>query len=149
MATVYKAVGGKKIQRYIAGTKPVQDALDRVLFEAATKAERLLQDTRLEDDELVVHGASIDIDQGDVDRYLILVDRASAPADLNPLVRNLNTAAAIELGRAGGKKEITVRDPEDPSRFIQKTITWGDMAPLNILSRALGVGTFRKNKEKV
>lgn len=143
MAQVYKSVAGKSIQKFMAVHPTVQDALDRVLFEAATKAENLLLDTRLNDDPLMVHGASIEVEQGNVDRYLILVDRANAPADLNPIIRNLNSAASIELGRKGGEKEITVRDPET-GELVQKTIKWGDMPALNILSRALGVGTFKK-----
>jgi hypothetical protein len=148
MAEVYKSVGGKSIQKFMAVHKTVQDALDRTLFEAATKAEVMLQETRLNDDPLMVHGASISVEQGNVDRYLVLEDRANAPADLNPIVRNLNSAASIELGRHGGSKTITVRDPET-GEFIQKKITWGDMQGLNILGRALGVGSFKKAKVSV
>lgn len=138
MAKVYKAVGGKKIQKFMAINPGVQSGLDTALFKAATKAELILQRTRF-NDPLMTHGASIEIEQGNVDRYLILVDKANAPADLNPLVKNLNSALSIEYGRAGGSKTITVRDPDNPTKFIQKKVKWGTTPGLFVLHRAFGV----------
>lgn len=136
MAEIFKTVKGKKLTKFLAMHPTVQKRMDNIMFEAKTKAETTLIETRLNDDPLVVHGASIHLSKEKMDHFITLEDRATAHADLNPLVRNLNTALAIEVGRAGGEKEITVRDPENPGKFIQKTIKWGSTPGSHILGSA-------------
>lgn len=150
MAEIYKSVpgrGGGKIEKVIAKNDGVQSSLDEHLFRAAVAAEVILEEIHMAD-PLVQHNASIDIEKANVDRYLILVDKATAPADLNPLVHNLNTAMAIEYGRAAGSREITVRDP-DTGQFIQKTVKWGATEGSRVLQRALNVKLKRKGKVSV
>lgn len=152
MATVYSVVpgkGGGKLTKVIAKNDGVQDALDRIIFKAVTKAEARLEGIRneLAEDELLTHGASIDMSQGGVDRYLTLVDKANAPADLNPVVRNLNSALSIEVGRSGGEKEITVRDKKTGA-LVQQTVKWGAMDGLYILHDALGAKHSKTGKVK-
>lgn len=81
MAQVYKRVGGRKIEKVIAVHATVQDRLDTEILQAATRAEAGLARHRK------TGQAKIEVDEGRVDRYLVLVDEAGAGA-----------AMSIELG---------------------------------------------------
>jgi hypothetical protein len=85
MAEIYKRVpgkGGGKTEKVIALNDGVQEWLDDWVFEAGVRAE----------EELIEHRAeghsSIDIEEGDIDRYLILNDE-----------RGQKAAMSIEYGR--------------------------------------------------
>jgi hypothetical protein len=106
MATVYRKVGGRKIAKIIALHEDVQDELDRRAFEIGIRAEELLIAHRQDGD------AQINVEQGDVDRYVVLDD-----------TRGLDAALSIEFGRAG------YIDPETGN-------TVGAMEPLYILTQA-------------
>lgn len=142
MAKVYKRVAGGKLEKVIAYHKTVGDRMDAIMFEAYAKATETLHQHRHEGH------AYIDMEQGDLDRYLILVDTADEAADKNPLVHNLNTAMSIEYGRAAGSKEITVRD-DLTGELRQKTVSWGATEPLWVLHGAFGTkGKSKKVKVK-
>ena len=88
MAEMFKRVNGKKFEEAIASLDGVQDWLDEYIFEAGVKAEQELLDHRYEGD------AFIEIEQGDIDRYLILNDE-----------RGQKAAMSIEYGREAYEKE--------------------------------------------
>lgn len=104
MAQVYKRVGGRKIEKVIALHKDVQDGLDRHALRMGGTAEALLAGHRHEGH------ARIEVDEGDVDRYVVLSDE-----------RGQKAAMSIEFGR---------RPDEDGN---------GGMEGLRILHRAAGL----------
>jgi hypothetical protein len=71
MAEVYRRVGGMKTEKFLAKLGEVQDELDDRALEIGTRAEALLAEHYAEGD------ASIDIEVGKVDRYIILDDEAA------------------------------------------------------------------------
>lgn len=151
MAKVYRRVGGKSFEKAIAMHRDVQESLDRHVFQAAVRAEADLQRRREEPFEIegvgratILHGSSIDIEIGKTDRSLVLEDRPNIPADLNPLVRNLNTALSIEYGREAGSKTITMKDSR--GRVVHRKVKWGHMDGLFILHHALGVKAKKPKK---
>ncbi|MFD6636767.1 DUF5403 family protein [Micromonospora chalcea] len=110
----------KGLERKIAKLDGVQDYLDELLFEMKAKA----------DAELVLHKqeghAQIEIDEGIIDRYLVLSDE-----------RGEKAALSIEFGRAG------YIDPETGE-------VWGAMEGLHILANATGIPKKgRKSRREV
>lgn len=104
MARIYKSVGGRKLTKIIALHKDVQDGLDREAFRMGNKAEALLSGHRHDGH------ARIEVDEGDVDRYVVLSDE-----------RGQLAAMSIEYGR---------RPDEDGN---------GGMEGLRILHKAAGL----------
>lgn len=82
MAKIYRRVNGQKVTKIIALEQEVQNRLTVLTYEAALQAEA----------RLAAHfhtGASrIDIEEGDVDHYVVLDD-----------TRGLDAALSIEYGR--------------------------------------------------
>jgi hypothetical protein len=85
MAEVFKRVNGQKITRIAALTREAQDGVESAAFDISIRAEGLLAAHRFEGK------AKIDVDQGDVDRYVILDDSD-----------DLFAALSIEFGRKPG-----------------------------------------------
>ncbi|MEW1694486.1 DUF5403 family protein [Streptomyces sp. NPDC091278] len=123
MAEVYDRVRGGQLEKVLATMPGVQDALDEVRFEIAARAEELLLQHRREGH------ASIDVEDGRVDKYVILDDERGAKA-----------ALSIEYGRA---ESIVVRRARDGSTYL-------DVLPasegLFILARAANLPKKRKGK---
>lgn len=90
MATVYSRINGEDIQRLIARTRPAQTALDKYALRIGLKAERKLMAHHSEGN------AQIAIEQGDIDRYVALID---APSASSP-----GAALSIEYGHFLGPK---------------------------------------------
>lgn len=91
MAEIYKKIpgkGGGKIQKVIAEHDGVQDWLDEYIFHAAVRAEAILAEHRDQGH------AFIEVEAGDIDRYLILNDERGQAA-----------AMSIEYGRAPSTRE--------------------------------------------
>jgi hypothetical protein len=91
MAFIYKNSPGRRAgtQYVVASLDGVQDHLDRVVFEAGVRAEEDLRDHRFDDH------AFIEVEEGDIDRYVILNDELGQAA-----------AMSIEYGREGDPDEI-------------------------------------------
>ncbi|WP_329793880.1 DUF5403 family protein [Lentzea sp. DG1S-22] len=83
MAEVYRRVGRHRIEKLIALHRTVQDGLDDIALERAGHAEAGLAAHRHDGH------ASIDVEQGDIDRFVVLDDE-----------RGLMAAMSIEFGRA-------------------------------------------------
>lgn len=81
---------GKKggLAHLIATEDGVQGYMDEFIFEAAVRAEELLQEARMADGYTGTFDAEIDFESGDIDRYLILSDE-----------RGQKAALSIEFGR--------------------------------------------------
>jgi hypothetical protein len=126
MAQVYKSVGGRKTSKVIATNEGVQDALERVTFEMALRAEVELLEHRAEGH------AQIEVDHGDVDWYVVLSDE-----------RGQQAALAIEYGRAAGER--TYRDPKTGE---EKTREFGAMEGLFILHKATNLPRKRRGPVK-
>lgn len=90
MATIYRAVGGRRITKVLAVEAGVQDELARRAFEMAARAAANLAEHRSKGD------AAIDIEHGDVDWYVILSDE-----------RGQKAALSIEYGRAAHIDPVT------------------------------------------
>ncbi|WP_394615885.1 DUF5403 family protein [Lentzea sp. JNUCC 0626] len=82
MAQVYRRVRGQKIERLIAQHATVQKRMDDLTLEGAARAEARLGEHRHDGH------ARIDVEQGDIDRYVVLDDE-----------RGLMAALSIEYGR--------------------------------------------------
>ncbi|MGV9312591.1 DUF5403 family protein [Streptomyces sp. NPDC003691] len=124
MAQVYDNVrGGQQLERFLATMPGVQAELDKARFEIAARAEELLLQHRQEGH------ASIDVEDGKVDKYVVLDDERGAKA-----------ALSIEYGRA---ESIIVRRRRDGSTYL-------DVLPgsqgLFILARAANLPKKRKGK---
>lgn len=82
MATIYRRIGGRKLTKVIATHAKVQETLDAIALKHGILAEANL---RAHEDT----GASrITIEEGDVDRYVVLDDD-----------RGQDAAMSIEFGR--------------------------------------------------
>lgn len=66
MASVYKVVNGKKIQKLIAQTSEVQRGLDEEVLKAHSRAEVLM------DRHHQTYRARVTLEEGRIDRYLVL-----------------------------------------------------------------------------
>ncbi|MET9861963.1 DUF5403 family protein [Streptomyces smyrnaeus] len=123
MAKIYKSVRGKKLTKVIAENDGVQDELDRRTFEIAVRAEALLLEHRQEGH------ASIEIEHGDVDWYVVLSDE-----------RGQKAALSIEYGRAAHTVE---REDENGNTY---EVEVGAMDGLYILARASHLPKRRKGR---
>ncbi|MER7111206.1 DUF5403 family protein [Streptomyces sp. NPDC000229] len=123
MAEVYNTVAGKKLEEYIARMPGVQRSLDEARFEVAARAEALLLQHRQEGH------AHIDVEDGRIDKYVILDDE-----------RGKDAALSIEYGRA---ESIVVKTRKDGTKYL-------DVIPasegLFILARAANLPKKRKGK---
>ncbi|MFE2104310.1 DUF5403 family protein [Kitasatospora sp. NPDC059463] len=126
MAVIYDRSGGKKLTKRLAKLPGVQDALEETMFEIAVRAEELLVQHRADGH------ADIDVDAGEVDKYVILSDE-----------RGQKAALSIEYGR---QESVIVRERKDGTRYL-------DVIPpsegLFILARAAGLPMKRKGKVKL
>ncbi|UZJ26627.1 DUF5403 family protein [Rhodococcus antarcticus] len=82
MAQVFKSVNGRKLTKLIALHETVQKRLDTIALEKGVQAQAKL------DAHKVTGAARIDVEQGRVDRYVVLNDE-----------RGLSAALSIEYGR--------------------------------------------------
>ncbi len=113
---------GKKggLAHVVASHDGVQDYMDEFIFELGVRAEELLLEERMKPTYTGTGDVEIEIEQGDVDRYLILSDE-----------RGQKAALSIEFGR-----QAYVDDDGEKK---------GAMEGLFILARATGM---RKKKGK-
>ncbi|MFJ9827705.1 DUF5403 family protein [Streptomyces sp. NPDC101160] len=123
MATIENKVGRLKLEKYIATLPGVQAALDEARFEIAARAEALLLQHRQEGH------ASIDVVDGDVDKYVVLDDE-----------RGKKAALSIEYGRA---ESIAVRRRKDGTTQLEVIPA---SEGLFILARAANLPKKRKGK---
>lgn len=86
MAEVFKRVNGRKITKVIADNEGVQSGMDVVSRKVGVRAQVILNQSRVD------YHADIEVDAGDVDRYVTLSD-----------VRGQLAAMSIEYGRRPGK----------------------------------------------
>ncbi|MFI5861813.1 DUF5403 family protein [Streptomyces sp. NPDC051546] len=123
MAKIEDKVGRLKLEKYIATLPGVQDALDEARFEIAARAEALLLQHRQEGH------ASIDVEDGAVDKYVVLDDE-----------RGKKAALSIEYGRA---EQFVIRKDKNGQTYL-------DIIPaaegLFILARAANLPKKRKGK---
>ena len=116
MAQVFKRVNGRKLTKIVAMQQDVRDFMEEVTFEIAVRAE----------EKLIQHKqdghATIEVEEGDVDMYVVLDD-----------TRGLDAALSIEYGRAGYI---------DPETGLIK----GAMEPLYILTDAASLPR-KKNRQ--
>uniref|UniRef100_A0AAU7GWH9 Tail completion or Neck1 protein n=1 Tax=Streptomyces phage Kamino TaxID=3158857 RepID=A0AAU7GWH9_9CAUD len=124
MAKINHNVGRKSIEDFIATNDGVVHELDNRTFEIAVRAEALLAEHRLEGD------ASIDIERGKVDRYVVLSDEAGQ-----------KHALSIEYGRAAGEKDVRNKKTGE-----METVSWGAMDGLFILATASNLPKKRKGQ---
>jgi hypothetical protein len=82
VAEVYRRVGRQKIERLVAQHATVQKRMDDITLDRAANAESALAAHRHDGH------ARIDVEQGDIDRYVVLDDE-----------RGLLAALSIEYGR--------------------------------------------------
>lgn len=113
MARIYDNVNGKGLEEYLAGMNATQWEVENRALEIGLRAENLLRDHRVQ------HIAHIEVDRGDVDAYVGLVDSELS----NDENAKSNSALSIEFGRQG------FIDPDTGDE-------WGDMDGLYILTRA-------------
>jgi hypothetical protein len=128
VAEIFDKVGGKKLEKFLGKNDGVQFALDNYTFEIAVRAEGLLQEHQDYDDSPDAH-SFIEVDRGDVDRYVVLNDD-----------RGQKAAMSIEYGRAAGEKEVKDKHGD------KVTIKWGASDGLYILARASNLPKKRKGK---
>lgn len=116
MATVYKNVRGRPIQKFIAQLDVVQTKMLEHAFEIEALADANLSMHHVE------HVAHIEVTHGKIDWYVSLVD-SNITNEEGP---NNNSALSIEFGRAG---------------YIDPTTgqTWGEMDGLYVLTDAVGL----------
>lgn len=121
MAEMYKRINGEQFEKAIALNDGVQDWLDDYIFEAGVRAEQELLDHRFEGH------AAIEIEQGDIDRYLILSDE-----------RGQKAAMSIEYGR----------EPYNKKDEFGNTRKVGGMEGLFILHNAVKLRGGKHGKVK-
>jgi hypothetical protein len=124
VAKIEYHVGRKTIEDFIALNDGVVHELDNRTFEIAVRAEALLTEHRMEGD------ASIDVERGKTDRYVVLSDEAGQ-----------KHAMSIEYGRAAGEKEVRNKKTGEI-----ETVSWGEMDGLFILATASNLPKKRKGK---
>lgn len=127
MAHLYKRVGGRAFEQAIALNDGVQAELEARAFEIGIRAEQLLVAHRQEGH------AEIVIEEGDVDKHVVLSDE-----------RGQKAAMSIEYGRAPGEIEVT--DPDTGERYMVET---EGMEGLFILHRAANLPKKRKGRVKM
>ncbi|MCJ0870259.1 DUF5403 family protein [Streptomyces sp. AP-93] len=126
MAKVYKSVGGRKLTKVLALNEAVQAELDVRTFEIAVRAEELLVQHRADGH------ARIDIDEGRVDRFVVLSDE-----------RGQKAALSIEYGR---QASVVVRKDKDGNDYLDVV---PPMDGLYVLATAAHLPKKRKGKVKV
>ncbi|MCP3755759.1 DUF5403 family protein [Streptomyces sp. TBY4] len=126
MAKVYKSVGGRQLTKILALNEAVQAELDVRTFEIAVRAEELLVQHRADGH------AQIDIDEGKVDRFVVLSDE-----------RGQKAALSIEYGR---QASVVVRKDKDGNDYFDVV---PPMDGLYILATAAHLQKKRKGKVKV
>lgn len=119
MAKVYRTVKGRKLTRVIALNEGVQSELDFRVFEMAVRAEEDLIEHRMEGH------AAIEIEEGDVDKYLVLSDE-----------RGQKAAMSIEYGREAYVDPVTGEEK-------------GAMEGLFILHKAAHLQVKKKGKVRL
>ncbi|MGZ2360731.1 DUF5403 family protein [Streptomyces sp. 372A] len=123
MVEIYDREGKRKLEYLVAVLPGVQAAVDEARFEVAARAESLLLAHRLEGH------ATIDVVDGDVDKYVVLDDE-----------RGKKAALSIEYGRAAS---VVVRERANGTTYL-------DMIPasdgLFILARAANLPKKRRGK---
>lgn len=127
MAKVYKAVGGKKIQKHMAQLDGVQADLEARTFIMAARAEEALIQHRADGH------AEIEVEHGDVDWYVVLSDE-----------RGEKAALSIEYGREEYEVEFVNRKTGE--KF---TRTVGAMDGLFILADATHLPRKVRGKVKL
>ena len=127
MATVYRSVGGKKLTKLTATMPGVQGYLRETVFEMQAKAAAELVEHRVDGD------ATIEVDHGDVDWYLVLSDE-----------RGQKAALSIEYGRQASKQEYI-----DPKTGEKKTRKIGASEGLFILAEATNLPKRKKGKVRL
>lgn len=113
-------IRGKNLEDFLANMDGVQDTLALSAADIAVDADALLKDHHAEG---IAH---IEVLEGDVDRYVCLVDSNIT----NDETADSNSALSIEFGRAG------YIDPETGEE-------WGAMEGLHILSEAAGLARIK------
>ncbi|MYV51856.1 DUF5403 family protein [Streptomyces sp. SID3212] len=112
--------------RVLSRHRDVQDELERVVFEIAVKAEEILVQHRADGD------SSIEVEEGDVDKYVVLSDE-----------RGQKAALSIEYGRSAS---VVVREDRHGNKFLA---TAPEMDGLYVLATASGLPKRRKGKVKL
>ncbi|MGW1836967.1 DUF5403 family protein [Streptomyces sp. NPDC002067] len=125
MATVYGSVGGRKLSKVIALNDDVQAEVAARTFEIAVRAEEILQQHRADGH------AEIVIEEGKIDKYVILSDD-----------RGQKAALSIEYGR---KASVVVRKDKHGNEFLDYV---PEMDGLYILATASNLPKKRKGKVK-
>ena len=111
-AHLYQKVAGRKFEEFIALVDSVQFEVDSRAIEIGERADALLLDHRVDG---IAH---IELEKGDIDSYVVLVDSEIT----NDETADSNSALSIEFGRAGW--------------IDQNGETWGEMKGLEILTDA-------------
>lgn len=119
---MYARIDGRKADMWYAKLDGVQDWMDDYIFAAGVKAEEMLLDHRQDGHSF------IDIEQGRIDRYLILNDE-----------RGQKAALSIEFGRAA----YEVSNADGTVREV------GAMEGLFILHKAMQLKRKPRAKVKV
>jgi len=112
---MYKGVGGKPLEEFIALLDNVQFEVDSRALEIAERGQNLLRDHRVDG---IAH---MEVEKGDIDAYAVLVDSNVT----NDESSESNSALSIEFGRAGW--------------IDQDGETWGEMKGLHILASAANI----------
>lgn len=109
MAYIYKDQPGRRAgtQYKIANLDGVQDYLDEFIFNAEVRAEEALQDIRGSADYTGDGDVTIEVEEGDIDRYLILNDE-----------RGQQAAMSIEYGHG----EYTVEEEMPDGTTWERTV---------------------------
>lgn len=123
MAKIERHVGRSSIEDFIARNNGVVHELENRTFEIAVRAEALLLEHRQEGH------ASIDVEKGKVDRYVVLNDE-----------RGQKAALSIEYGRAAYEVE---REDKNGNKWTEEV---GAMDGLYILATASNLPKKRKGK---
>jgi len=137
MAYLYSSVNGRRLTKAIALNEGVQAALEAKAFEIGVRAEELLQVHRADG---IAH---IELDEGDVDKYVILADSNSSNESETPTESYANSAASIEFGRSA--YTVTRKDKFGNEFEVQV----GAMDGLFILTQASNLPKKRRPRVKV
>ncbi|MFJ3907469.1 DUF5403 family protein [Streptomyces vinaceus] len=126
MAKVYKSIGGRKLTKILALNEGVQAELEARTFEIAVRAEEILVQHRADGH------AEIVVEEGDVDKYVILSDD-----------RGQKAAMSIEYGR---EASVIVRKDKHGTEYLD---VMPAMDGLYVLATAANLPKKRKGKVKV
>ncbi|MEU6056982.1 hypothetical protein [Streptomyces sp. NPDC047097] len=136
-----RAVGGRKLEQFLALMDGVQLSLTETQFEMQVRAEENLNQAKSRrggPGALDASRASIETDRGRVDRFVVLQDSSSSRQG-----GDVNSALAIELGR--NAYDVTVLNAAgDPVREYEV----GAMQGLYVLTDAANLPRKRKGGAK-